>query len=153
MEKILEIEDKKLAKVIKPTGFYNQKTKTLKNFAKAVVNKDKNNITRNFLLSIKGIGKETADTILLYGLNKPIFVIDAYTKRLFARIGIIESEKIEYDKLRNFIESNIEKDINLYKEFHALIVKHCKDFCKKKPDCDKCFLNLKCYNFNQNNFR
>ncbi|WP_121923690.1 endonuclease III domain-containing protein [Hydrogenothermus marinus] len=146
-EKIEKISEENLSKLIKPSGFYNQKAKTLKRFVKKVLSIKKENIDRDFLLSIKGIGKETADTILLYGLNKPIFIVDAYTKRLFYRVGLIKNEKIDYDFLRHFIEKNIKKDTNIYKEFHALIVKHCKDMCRKNPNCENCFLNEKCSYF------
>ncbi len=146
-ERILQTDDKTLANAIRPSGFYNQKAKTLKRLAKFLLSVEKENIKREDLLSIKGIGKETADTILLYGLNKMIFVVDAYTKRLLHRLGFIDSPKIEYDTLRILIESAVPRDINVYKEFHALIVKHCKEVCKKNPDCKKCFLSNRCYNY------
>jgi endonuclease-3 related protein len=146
-KKILEIDEKKLSIIIKPSGFYNQKAKTLKRTAKFITERGKENLNREKLLSIKGIGKETADTILLYGLDKYEFVIDAYTKRFFYRLGITESEKIEYDKLKKYIQDNIPKNITLYKEYHALIVQHCKTFCTKNPNCKECFLKDKCYNY------
>ncbi len=146
-DKIQKISQDKLAKIIRPAGFYNQKAKTLKRLANFVVNNGKENLNREKLLSIKGIGKETADTILLYGLNKPTFVIDTYTKRLLYRLGIIESEKIEYDELKKIIEENLPKDVEIYKEYHALIVEHCKEFCRKNPVCDKCYIKHKCYNY------
>jgi len=151
LEDILNTDDELLKKLIKPSGFYNQKAKRLKTFAKAVKNIKKENINREFLLSVNGVGKETADTILLYGLDRFVFVVDAYTKRLFFRLGIIESEKIDYDELRKLVEDSIPKDLEVYKEFHALIVEHCKNFCKKKPICKECFLIDKCYN--SQNFR
>jgi len=147
LEKIQKISENELAGIIKPAGFYNQKSKTLKRVANFVINKGMYSLDREKLISIKGIGKETADTILLYGLNKPTFVVDAYTKRFFYRLGITENEKIDYDKLKNFIEKNIPEDIEIYKEYHALIVKHCKDYCKKNPECDNCFIKYKCYNY------
>ncbi len=135
---ILNIDLETLKMLIKPSGFYNQKAKTLKDLAKLFVS-DKD-ITREKLLSIKGIGYETADSILLYALDLPYFVIDSYTKRLFHRLGFIP-EKISYNKLQDLITKNIPKDITTYKEFHALIVKHCKEVCTKKPKCDKCLLS------------
>ena len=146
-EKIQKTPEDELAVIIKPSGFYNQKAKTLKRLVNFVVNKGKENLDRRKLISIKGIGKETADTILLYGLNKPVFVVDAYTKRFFYRFGITREEKIEYDQLKNFIEKNVPKNIGIYKEYHALIVEHCKNLCKKKPECDNCHIKYKCYNY------
>ncbi|GAB6071904.1 endonuclease III domain-containing protein [Venenivibrio stagnispumantis] len=139
-EKIKNIDIEKLKALIKPAGFYNQKAEVLKRLA----NIDKADITREKLLMIKGIGKETADTILLYGLDKPYFVVDKYTKRFFYRFGIIDDENIEYDDLRILIERNIPEDVEIYKEFHALIVFHCKNFCKKLPLCGSCQLKNKC---------
>ena len=146
LEDVLEIDEEFLKNLIRPAGFYNQKAKRLKNFAKSVLSVKKEKINRQFLLSINGIGKETADTILLYGLDKLTFVVDAYTKRLFYRLGVIDNEKIEYDRLKSLIEKNIPEDLEVYKEFHALIVEHCKNLCRKKPICDKCFLKDWCYN-------
>ncbi len=146
LEDVLEIDEEFFKNLIRPAGFYNQKAKRLKNFAKSVLSVKKEKINRQFLLSINGIGKETADTILLYGLDKLTFVVDAYTKRLFYRLGVIDNEKIEYDKLKSLIEKNIPEDLEVYKEFHALIVEHCKNLCRKKPICDKCFLKDWCYN-------
>ena len=143
---ILNTDETTLKNLIKPAGFYNLKAVRLKEFANAVKNIKKDEINREFLLSIKGIGKETADTILLYGLDKITFVVDAYTKRLFYRIGIVDSEKIDYDELKSLIESSIPRNLEIYKEFHALIVEHCKNICKKKPLCNKCFLQNQCYN-------
>lgn len=137
---IVNIDIDILKNLIKPSGFYNQKAKTLKELAKLFLSKNK--IEREDLLSIKGIGEETADSILLYALDKPFFVIDNYTKRLLYRIGLVP-EKISYKKLQELITQNIPKDITIYKEFHALIVKHCKDICTKKPKCEKCFLTCK----------
>lgn len=146
LEDILNTDKDTLKTLIKPAGFYNLKVKRLKEFAKAVSKVRKEEIDRDFLLSIKGIGRETADTILIYGLDKTTFVVDAYTKRLFYRLGIINYEKIDYDELKTLIENNIPKNLEIYKEYHALIVEHCKNLCKKKPLCDKCFLKDWCYN-------
>jgi len=138
-----KIDEEKLKTLIKPAGFFNQKAKYIKNFVKAVKNKDKSEITRDFLLRIKGIGKETADCILLYGLNKPYFVIDAYTKRIFSRMGMVKKD-IEYDELQLIFKKNLPQDIDIYKEYHALIVEHGKNVCKKKPDCSVCVLQHLC---------
>ncbi len=142
-EALEKIQIEKLKKLIKPAGFYNQKAVYIKNFVEEVIYKSKEEIDRGFLLKIKGIGKETADCILLYGLNKPYFVVDAYTKRIFSRLGLID-KKIEYDELQLIFKENLPEDIDLYKEYHALIVEHGKNVCTKKPDCLNCVLHNIC---------
>ncbi|WPX09388.1 endonuclease III domain-containing protein [Anaerocellum danielii] len=160
VEKILQTSDEKLAELIKPAGYYNQKTKRLKefcNFLKREFNSDLEKLfaldissLRQVLLSQKGIGFETADSIILYGAEKPIFVVDSYTKRLFYRLGLIKSEKISYNDLQAIIMTNLIPQTQLYNEFHALIVKHCKEICRsKKSICNKCCLMLICNYFNK----
>jgi len=141
--KILSIEEEKLKELIRPAGFFNQKANTIRRVAKFFLIHNYENITREELLSIKGIGKETADSILLYAFNQPYFVIDTYTKRLFFRLGLIK-ENISYNELQDYITKNIPKNIKIYKEFHALIVIHCKNICKKKPKCTLCELKKDC---------
>jgi endonuclease-3 related protein len=141
--KILSIEEEKLKELIRPAGFFNQKASTIRRVAKFFLMHNYENITREELLSIKGIGKETADSILLYAFNQPYFVIDTYTKRLFFRLGLIK-ENISYNELHDYITKNIPKNIKIYKEFHALIVIHCKNICKKKPMCSLCELKKEC---------
>lgn len=141
--KILSIEEEKLKELIRPAGFFNQKANTIRRVAKFFLIHNYENITREELLSIKGIGKETADSILLYAFNQPYFVIDTYTKRLFFRLGLIK-ENISYNELQDYITKNIPKNIKIYKEFHALIVIHCKNICKKKPKCTLCELKKEC---------
>lgn len=133
---ILKVNQEKLSSLIKSSGYFRQKARKLKEIAK--FNKE---ITRENLLNVWGIGKETADSILLYAYNKPYFVIDSYTKRIFNRIGF---KKVKYEELQILFHSNLPKDIELYKEYHALIVKHAKETCKKIPSCNKCCLNKIC---------
>ncbi len=139
-----EVEEKRLRELIRPAGFFIRKAKTIKEFVGTIKDFPKEKITREILLSIKGIGPETADSILLYGLNRPFFVIDAYTKRLFFRLGIIEDENISYEKLQKVITNSIEKNVEVYKQYHALIVEHSKVHCKKKPVCINCPLEDIC---------
>lgn len=151
-KKIANINIRKLEKMIQPSGFYKQKAERLKRFCKYLdesydsdLNKFFNrdtNVIRNELLSLNGIGNETADSILLYAGEKPIFVIDAYTKRMCERTGIVNAKK--YDELQSFFEKNLPKNIEMYKEFHALIVELGKNFCRKKPGCDGCPLKAIC---------
>jgi endonuclease-3 related protein len=135
-ERIVETESTALKEAIRPAGFYNQKAKYLRAIAEFVIGRNK--VSRNTLLELHGIGKETADSIMLYAYELPIFVIDAYTKRLCRRLGVIDTEN--YDKLQQFFMKHLPQDVELYKEFHALIVKHCKEVCKKKPRCKICCL-------------
>ena len=138
-ERILKA--KNLEKIIKPAGFYRQKAKYLKNLCNFIVDCGAEsflkNCERSELLKIKGIGKETADSILLYACNKKEFVVDAYTRRIFSRMGIIE-ENAKYDDIKNFFEKNLPKNTKLYKEYHAMIVEHAKNVCRKEPLCEKC---------------
>ncbi len=139
--------DKKLALLIKPAGYYNIKTKRLKNFLDFFTNHYKGSIEkmktenkealREKLLNINGIGPETADSILLYALEKPIFVIDAYTKRVLIRHNVV-SEKADYHEMQEIFHKNLPQDTTLFNEFHALFVKLGKDFCRTKPRCEAC---------------
>lgn len=137
IKKISKINLRKLETLIKPSGFYKQKAVRLKNFVKSI-NKSGliENLRREYLLSLNGIGPETADSILLYALGKPYFVVDAYTKRLVNRLGIFNGGK--YEELREFFEKNIPRSVKIYKEYHALIVELSKNFCKKNPECKNC---------------
>ncbi len=137
-QKLEDVDIEKLKRCIKPAGFYNQKAVYIKNFVKKVKNLNKKNINRKLLLSIKGIGKETADSILLYGIGKPYFVVDGYTKRLFYRVGIINKKSISYEDLQMLVMKAVPPDTHTYRMFHAVIVEHCKRYCKKKPICEKC---------------
>lgn len=144
-KKVGKTNIKKLESAVKSSGFYKQKAKKLKEMAKHSSNKDfYKNIIREKLIDIKGIGKETADTILLYACDRLYFVIDSYTRRVFTRLGLIY-EKMKYDQIREFFEKNLPNDVYIYKEFHALIVELAKKYCKKnKPLCDECPLKDVC---------
>ncbi|MEM5826334.1 MAG: hypothetical protein QXM64_03020, partial [Candidatus Aenigmatarchaeota archaeon] len=135
-EKIIKIKEEELENIIKPCGFYRQKAKRLKEALKRI----KGNVTREKLLKINGIGKETCDAILLYAYEKPYFVIDAYTRRILERTGILKNAfKMDYDELQRFFHENLPKDIEVYKEYHALLDELAKNYCKKKsPLCEKC---------------
>ncbi len=145
-EALYKVSSSKIKKLIRPTIYYNQKTKKLKAFVKYLIEKYRGNLKALFnkkvselraeLLSLHGIGKETADSIILYAAEKPIFVIDAYTKRIGKRLGLFDFE--DYEKIRNFFERNLPKSVYIYKEFHALLVELGKRFCKRKPICDEC---------------
>jgi len=152
IKKIDKIDNNELSKLIKSSGYYNQKTIKIKNFTDYVIKNyngklkklsDKNiNEIRKELLTINGIGKETADSIILYAFNKPIFVIDAYTKRIFERLFDLKFK--DYDEWQDYFHKNLEEDYRLFNEYHALIVEHGKNICKKKPLCNDCVLNEIC---------
>ena len=164
-KKILETDIDFLKETIKPSGFFNQKANRLKNISSHIHKKYDDNLDdffnrpikeiRNELLSINGIGPETADSILLYAGNKPIFVVDAYTKRICKRIPL--KTNIFYDEIQKYFESNITKNYKkeeitqIYNELHALIVELAKNFCKKKPECERCPLQKFC-SFNKKLF-
>lgn len=142
-----KMPDKKLASLIKPAGYYNVKTKRLKNFLNFFMNHYKGSINkmkhedalflRKKLLNVNGIGHETADSILLYALGKPVFVIDAYTKRVLTRHNLV-SEKADYHEMQELFHDNLPKNTKLYNEYHALFVRLGKDYCKTKPRCEGC---------------
>lgn len=141
-EAIQNLPKTKLAQLIKPSGYFNQKAGKLKSLIEFL--NSKRPITRDNLLSVWGIGPETADSILLYAFNKPYFVIDAYTKRIMHRLGFKESS---YEELQSLFSINISKDYKLYNEYHALIVRLGKELCIKQPKCDLCPLKDKCNHY------
>jgi len=131
---------------IKSAGYFNQKAERLILISKAlqsyIPSRDKHEF-RSFLLSLKGIGPETADSILLYAYNIPFFVVDAYTKRIFSRLGyILPSQR--YSSVQQWIMQYLEPDSDLFNEYHALIVKLAKTKCKKRPMCSSCPLKDLC---------
>lgn len=142
-----EIPVDKLAELIRPAGYYKLKANRLKEFIEFLFSRYAGNLTkmfsrniwelRNELLSVKGIGLETADSILLYAGKKPIFVVDAYTKRFLARHNIID-EKATYTQIQDLFMNNLPQDVQLYNEYHALIVQLGKQICKSKPNCSIC---------------
>jgi len=141
---IKQINEEELEELIKSSGYYKQKAKKLKKFVEFLYSKKE--ITRESLLEVWGVGKETADSILLYAYNKEVFVVDAYTKRIMERLGF---KFKDYDELQKIFIENLPKDYKLYNEFHALLVNLGKEFCKKKPNCLECCLKEKCkYNKN-----
>jgi len=137
----------KLARLIRPSGYYNQKAKKLKNFVSFLFNRYQGNLKNMFrqdliklreeLLSVNGIGPETADSILLYASEKPIFVVDAYTKRILSRHKLI-GEDYDYHRVQEIFMKNLKPEVKLFNEYHALFVKLGKDICKTKPNCLIC---------------
>lgn len=150
-QKILDTSSSQLAGWLKPAGYFNLKTQRLRNYCQwyidagelAALSLCDTSSLRKQLLSVNGVGPETADDILLYAFERPVFVIDAYTRRLFSRLELLEHDA-GYEALRHQFESNLKTDVALFNEYHALIVRHVKDICKKRPDCSNCCLNSSC---------
>lgn len=147
-----QLSTEELQNLIRPSGFFRMKSERLANFLDFLDRNSAGCITdlaeeetfdlREKLLSVKGIGPETADSILLYALNKPVFVVDAYTRRIFNRHMLVH-EDIDYHELQNFFMDVLEQDVELFNEYHALIVRVAKKWCKKNnPDCETCPLNI-----------
>jgi endonuclease-3 related protein len=130
-----------LALMIRSSGYFNQKAKRLKLLARFFM--DGGEITREGLLDLRGVGLETADSILLYGFGKPFFVVDAYTRRIFDRLGLLEG-KAHHERIREIFERALPRDAVLYQEYHALLVEHAKRFCRKRPLCGDCPLEDRC---------
>ncbi|MEE4254319.1 MAG: endonuclease III domain-containing protein [Desulfuromusa sp.] len=147
IDAVLKLEREKLEQLIRPSGFFRQKAERLQLFCRYLQEHHQGNLdhlldqelnlVRNELMRLKGIGPETADSILLYAGQRASFVVDAYTHRLFQRLGILAGTE-KYAFVRDLFMSNLPEDIQLYNEYHALIVIHCKDFCRKKPLCHNC---------------
>jgi endonuclease-3 related protein len=144
---IHQLRRNQLASLIKSSGYFRIKADRLRAFVKFLferyggnlekMRKERLRALRTKLLEVKGIGSETADSILLYGLKKPVFVVDAYTKRILSRHGII-SEKASYEEVQRLFMNHLPHDERLFNEYHALLVHLGKTLCKKIPKCDQC---------------
>jgi endonuclease-3 related protein len=149
----LEAEPEYIKALIAPAGFFNVKYRRLRNvlkyFAEHKLDSERFCYLpiadlRSELLEINGVGPETADSILLYAFDRPVFVVDAYTRRLFSRLGYDWMEKAPYGEIQSSFMQDLPPDSDTYNEFHALIVAHCKTICKRKPLCSDCGLFAFC---------
>ena len=146
-EGIHRLKKSQLAPLIKSSGYFRIKADRLKSFVNFLFEEYDGDLKkmgrerlielREKLLGVKGIGPETADSILLYGLKKPIFVIDAYTRRILSRHGMI-TEKASYEEVQRLFMDHLRLDEKLFNEYHALLVHLGKTVCKKIPRCDVC---------------
>jgi endonuclease-3 related protein len=153
IEGIEAIEAGRLAELIRPSGYYNVKSIRIKGFVEWLRERHGGSLDvmfngewrelRKELLKVAGIGPETCDSILLYAGGKPTFVADAYTRRLFHRLGMLPADA-GYDKMRLLFMEHLPDDAQLFNEYHALIVEECKTFCRTRPLCDLCPLALQC---------
>jgi endonuclease-3 related protein len=145
--RLLDAPGDSLEAAIRPSGFFRVKAKRLRSFCAFLTERFGGSMARMArmplaelrpaLLSVHGIGPETADDILLYACKKPVFVVDAYTRRILSRHGVVPST-IDYDALQAHFHRNLEADAGLYGEYHGLLVYAAKDFCRTSPRCDSC---------------
>jgi endonuclease-3 related protein len=152
-EALYRLEVERLAELIRPSGFFNVKSRRLKGFVSWLFDNHAGSLDRMFsgewrelrheLLKVPGIGPETCDSILLYAGRKPSFVLDAYTRRLFQRLGLLP-ETAGYDETRRTFMEALPADVQLFNEYHALIVEQCKRFCRSRPACNGCPLLAIC---------
>ncbi|MCK4752624.1 MAG: endonuclease III domain-containing protein [Planctomycetes bacterium] len=150
-EKLYHLDISRLAELIRPAGYYNIKAKRLKNFLDWLFENYDGQLAsleslgtdqlREELLAVKGVGPETADSILLYAFNREIFVVDAYTARIAIRHTLIEPEA-DYHQLQDMFQSNLSADVEMFNEYHALLVRVGKEFCKPKAKCNDCPLEI-----------
>ncbi len=163
IDKVLNLDFKELSSLIRRAGFPNQKAATIKRVFQFLKQKGVSNLSamdcdalRRSFLNIKGVGFETADVLCLYAFNKPCFVVDAYTKRLFSRLALLgesfnynsyEALKLAVEEQARVFETN--ERVLFFKEFHALIDEHCKRTCKKQPSCNNCFLKHYCKHYSK----
>jgi len=131
-EKLLRLDKETLKSAIRCAGFLNQKSTYLKAVTEFYIDLNGRIPTRKELLQVKGVGNETADSILLYAYKQPEFVVDTYTRRIFSNLHLV-SENINYQELKNLFQTSLPRDIPVYQEYHALIVEHAKRYYSRKP--------------------
>lgn len=150
-ETVLAATDEQLATWIHSSGFYNVKAERLKTYAQwyldqggfETLNTIETEDLKNALLAINGIGHETTDAILLYAFERPVFVVDEDTRRLFYRLALIQGSEA-YEDLQHLLEIMLDRDAGLFNEYHALIVRHAKEHCREEPLCEGCPLDSVC---------
>jgi endonuclease-3 related protein len=154
---MLALTDGELAELIRPAGYFNVKAARLKSLCRFLAQRgvaeaperlagqDNLAAVRRDLLAVHGVGEETADSILLYALGLPSFVVDAYTRRAFARLGLLRGGE-RYGDIQRQFEAHLPRDLALYNEYHALIVQLGKSHCRPRPRCADCPLNSICPN-------
>ncbi len=153
-EQIHAVTQDELEELLRPSGYYKMKTKKVRAYVEHIMKRPmhvmfKQDVPklRDELLSIYGVGPETADSIILYAAEKPSFVVDTYTYRLFSRLGWIKGN-YHYERLRALFMDNLSHDVDLFNEYHALIVRHGARVCKKTPQCETCNMQAICTYFN-----
>ena len=154
INQINEIEIVELEQLIRSSGTYKAKAQTLKGLAELIVNTDEGTLDafleiktsdlKTALISVKGIGDETADDIILYAARRPVFVIDKFTKRILSRYGLTPTRN-SYRSWQEFLHGNIEEDTLKFQRFHAFLVMLAQQSCKTKPQCSTCVLKERCF--------
>lgn len=151
LDALLALPEPELAELIRSSGYYNIKAARLRALL-AVLREDgglsgwreyDTAALRQRLLAIRGVGEETADSILLYALGRPVFVIDAYTRRVFSRLGLVTGEE-SYRQLAAWFERQLDADLDLFQDFHAQIVALGNGICRPDPHCNRCPLAAVC---------
>ncbi len=155
LETIATLEPESLADLIRPSGYYNVKARRLQCFCRFLLESGgadalerlSTDELRARLLAVHGVGPETADDILLYAFERPVFVVDAYTRRIAIRVGLLQGDE-HYETIRACFEQALGANVRVYNELHGLIVRHAKLHCRKAPSCDGCPLGDGCRNRN-----
>ena len=149
-DRLLQAPPGRVARHIRSSGYFNQKAKKLRIAARAFSRPRALQLhaapSREGLLALWGIGKETADSILLYAFAKPVFVVDAYTRRIFTRLGMLAGNE-SYDEIQESFHRGLARRADLYNEMHALIVEHAKQHCRSRPRCPGCPVARSCAYF------
>jgi len=153
VEALRQIATEELARLVYPAGYYNAKARKIKAFVDWLGENFHGDLDKLFaldirvlrreLLSVHGVGEETADSIILYAGHKPIFVVDAYTRRIMGRLGLAPDSS-SYIAFQDLFMKNLPRDEALFNEYHALFVRHGKDVCRKSPGCEQCCLASLC---------
>ena len=137
----------RLARLIRSSGYFNQKARKLMEASRAFLPssalEERSAPSREELLAMWGVGRETADSILLYAFRKPVFVVDAYTRRFLQRLGLIGGKE-SYDRIQEIFHEGLPRKHELYNEMHALVVEHAKRHCRAKPECAGCPVARSC---------
>ena len=146
-DKLQAMPTEDLAQLIKPAGYFNLKARRIKNLIEFVTTAYSGDLEtvarvetgqlRNELLAVNGVGPETADSMLLYGFHRPVFVVDTYTYRIMSRHGLI-GEEVSYDELQELFTHHLPLEVKLFNEYHALLVRVGKLHCQRKPKCQGC---------------
>ena len=150
-EVMLALPDAELAELVRPSGYFNIKARRLKNFCRFLLEAGgeaalaglSTPALRAAVLAVNGVGPETCDDILLYAFDRPVFVIDAYTRRLLQRYGLATGKE-SYEALREGFEAALGPDVGLFQQYHALVVQHAKVSCANRPRCPACCLEEVC---------
>jgi len=150
---LCDLSTQRLEELIRPAGFFRQKAQRLQLFSTYLLDRHQGDLAamlsgplpqvRDTLLRLKGVGPETADCILLYAAQRPSFVVDAYTRRLLKRLGLLTGDE-SYAVIRALFMDHLPHQVDLFNAYHALIVEQCKIICRKRPLCESCPLRPQC---------